>query len=143
MKVAMTLLRYPEADTCPGRLYVRNEVGETLRICATLEHPTRTPKVWGITGIPCGTYEVELRHSTKFGRKMPFLKAVPNFTGIMIHPGNSLHDTQGCILVGNSFGKHSLINSRREFNIIYDIMLNAETITIEIKNGKENEQCAR
>ena len=47
-----------------------------------------------------GTYKVKLTMSLKFGKKLPELLNVPNRTAIRIHRGNTVKDTQGCILVG-------------------------------------------
>lgn len=65
-----------------------------------LEDTARKIKINGETCIPSGSYEVEIRKSGRFGRPMPYLKNVPYYEGIMIHPGNSNADTNGCLLVG-------------------------------------------
>lgn len=58
------------------------------------------PKTLGTTAIRKGTYPVRMLASRKFGRKMPFLTDVPDFEGIMLHAGNTVNDTRGCILCG-------------------------------------------
>jgi hypothetical protein len=70
-------------------------------------------KVYGETAIPAGKYKVVMSMSSKFKRVMPYLENVPQFTGIMIHPGNTIKDTLGCILVGENKKKGQLINSRK------------------------------
>lgn len=70
-------------------------------------------KVYGETAIPAGKYKVVMSMSSKFKRIMPYLENVPQFTGIMIHPGNTPKDTLGCILVGENKKKGQLINSRK------------------------------
>jgi hypothetical protein len=88
--------RYTVKSTS-GILYV-----DGVEECYTLEDRLRPPtvKVWGETCIPAGTYRLAVKHSPKFGRLMPYLEAVPGFTSIMIHVGNYISDTHGCILVG-------------------------------------------
>lgn len=70
-------------------------------------------KVYGETAIPAGKYKVVMSISSKFKRVMPYLENVPQFTGIMIHPGNTIKDTLGCILVGENKKKGQLVNSRK------------------------------
>lgn len=78
--------------------------------CYTLEDQVRddpnpaTPqneaKVMAETAIPTGTYNVIINLSPRFKRKMIRLLDVPGFTGILIHGGNTVKDSAGCILVG-------------------------------------------
>lgn len=70
-------------------------------------------KIYGETAIPAGKYKVVMSMSSKFKRVMPYLENVPQFTGIMIHPGNTIKDTLGCILVGENKKKGQLVNSRK------------------------------
>lgn len=88
-------------------LLIIDEVPEciTLEDVVRLDNPT-TPedegkKVYGETAIPAGTYKVTVELSPKFGKMYPRLHGVPNFTGILIHSGNTSHDTLGCIIVGS------------------------------------------
>ena len=68
--------------------------------------------------------------------KMPRLKDVPGFDGILIHPGTSALDTKGCILVGKNTKVGKLTDSRACFMEVYKLMKEAadhgEKITIEI-----------
>ena len=90
--------------------------------CDTLEPPRRNLlnggkwdkrlKVKGMTAIPEGRYLMRFTYSPKFGKRMFQLMDVPLFDGIRIHSGNSVKDTQGCILVGNNTKVGRLENSR-------------------------------
>ena len=71
----------------------------------TLEDPDRFlesggTKVDGDTCIPRGTYDVTLTMSARFGRIMPEVHGVPEFSGVRIHGGNVEADTSGCPLLG-------------------------------------------
>lgn len=81
--------------------------------CFTLEDAFQTEKIKGLTRIPAGLYELELkpigssRFDTAMWNKPPLrycgmirIKNVPGFEEILIHPGNSDEDTEGCVLVG-------------------------------------------
>jgi hypothetical protein len=68
-------------------------------------------KVYAETAIPYGRYLVTLRHSPKFGRKLPYINNVPHFEGILIHRGNTPADSAGCILVGENKVVGQVINS--------------------------------
>ena len=93
-------------------------------------------KVYGETAIPAGKYKVVMSMSSKFKRVMPYLENVPQFTGIMIHPGNTIKDTLGCILVGENKKKGQLVNSRKysdELNKrINDAIERKEQVWIEV-----------
>lgn len=132
----LTLKRYPREFYTLGQLFVRDGSGDVLYSCDTLEHPIREEKIKGITAIPNGTYKVVLSPSRKFRRNMPFLVDVPNFTGVMIHIGNTLHDTEGCILVGKAFGS-ALVHSRTVLNDLLHIMNGETDMTIKIEYGKK------
>ena len=85
-------------------------------LCNTLEDSCRqdknkdgilqqNEKVFGLTAIPAGTYEIKMEQSNHFQRKMPFLQKVPYFSGVMIHWGNKPEHTNGCILVGSKYAE--------------------------------------
>lgn len=93
--------------------------------CWTLEDVVRKPneeKVPGHTAIPEGRYEIVMSPSSRFKRMMPYLLNVPNFTGIMIHPGNTDADTHGCILVGQTRNTDFIGASKLAFNALYAVL---------------------
>lgn len=72
-------------------------------------------KVDGQTAIPAGRYEVAITMSTRFNKELPLLLAVPGFSGIRIHAGNTAADTAGCLLVGKDSHLDRVGRSREAF----------------------------
>lgn len=133
-----------KCDYTSGVLYIaKNNPAATMngkRImftqqCDTLEPQWRDlkkeKKVRGKTAIPEGKYKIVMSPSAKFGKNMPYLINVPQFEGIMIHPGNTVKDTMGCILVGVKSGTGLLV-SRATFEKIMKILNSEADNTIEI-----------
>ena len=141
-----------------GSLYVNGEryrVGG--KVVDTLEDVNRDKnfngkfdngekKVYGETCIPFGKYKIRLDFSPKFSKKaaykaflrdgkMPHILGVPSFEAILIHGGNTIADTYGCLLVGFNTIKGQLTESLRVFKCLYADILKAidkgEEITIE------------
>lgn len=86
-----------------------------------------------ITAIPKGTYEITLDVvSPKYSKvqfykdvcdgKVPRLKNVKGFDGILIHAGNTDKDASGCLLVGLNKVKGQVINSKDTFKNLYKIL---------------------
>lgn len=100
--------------------------------------PVEKWKIAGETAIPKGEYVIEMQWSNKYGKLMPFLQDVPGFIGIMIHPGNTKEDTEGCILVGEAISddQKSILQSRSGFNLLLSLLESLkrrnQEITIEI-----------
>jgi hypothetical protein len=53
--------------------------------------------------------------STRYMKQMPRLLDVPGRAGILIHPGNTHKDTEGCILVGDERTADTILKSRQAF----------------------------
>lgn len=108
-----------------GKLYL-----DGLYICDTLEPPENGAHPC----IPESTYKVTLdvvspKYSKKkhwfyrgIGFKMPRLLDVVGRSGILIHSGNSPHDTQGCILVGFNTVVGELRCSMQTFINLYRLL---------------------
>ena len=100
--------------------------------CYTLEDKERDVKIKGETAISKGTYKVIINQSNRFKKLLPLLLNVPNFEGVRIHPGNSNHNTEGCILVGQSISKDYISKSRKAFEKLFKKMQLAKEITLTI-----------
>lgn len=123
----LKLTRNYQKDTYTiGRLYVEGDLFSN-----TLEDPVRdysdpNYKVYGKTAIPYGRYRITMVHSPKFskrygGRKVPLLNNVPDFTGILIHSGNTAEDTDGCILVGQNTQRGRVTSSLATLYKLLDV----------------------
>lgn len=86
-----------------------------------------------ITAIPRGTYEITLDIvSPKYSKvqfykdvcngKVPRLKNVKGFDGILIHAGNTDKDSSGCLLVGVNKIKGQVVNSKETFKTLYKLL---------------------
>jgi hypothetical protein len=84
----------------------------------TLEEPWRNNDV-GVSCIPPGLYTCTRVKSPKFGDTFEVTQ-VPGRTHILFHKGNTLDDTQGCILVAEEFSgtfdKPMIVSSQRGFS---------------------------
>ena len=112
-----------------GRLYIRQQVmdeylpgTEDKYFCDTLEPTWRdyvhgAYKVKGRSAIPEGRYAVVISWSPKFRMWLPILLGGPEFNkqwqGIRIHAGNTVKDTQGCIIVGRNQIVGQVLESRK------------------------------
>ena len=152
----LTLQRIAKKETYTiGRLYV-----DGIYVCDTVEDKDRglkshhtleqikKVKVYGETAIPMGTYTIDMdKVSPKFigrswakpyGGKIPRLRSVPGFEGILIHPGNTAADCLGCILVGINDKVGRVSDSQKTFKRLMDDYLvpaheRGDTITITIQ----------
>lgn len=117
------------------------------RICYGLEDPVReiegqpaeSWKVKGETAIPYGTYQLEITRSTRWKKDMLQVMDVPGFAGIRIHAGNTPHDTEGCLLVGDTHGTDFIGNSRsalvKLFGTVQAALHRGEDVTITFCKG--------
>lgn len=112
-----------------GKLYIDDKY-----FCDTLEDAVRDVKIKHQTAIPKGIYKVTLTASPRFKRILPRLHDVPEFTGVLIHRGNTIDDTSGCILVGENKKKGMVLNSTKYEVELVTILTksNSKNITIEI-----------
>jgi len=122
-------------DATPGFLVVEGRF-----LCWTLEdrvrevpgQPVSDWKVPGKTAIPVGTYPVRVTWSPRFQRALPAIEQVPGFSGVRIHAGNTVDDTEGCILVGLQREADRILDSRVALDQVMQRLGNgAHTLVIE------------
>src|SRR5262249_7757242 len=97
-----------------GVLLLKDSRG-LLPFCLTVELPWRN-NMEGLSCIPAGRYNCALIQSPKFGVVYQVL-SVPNRTHVLIHYGNTEADTEGCIVLGQSYstlnGMAAVVNAVR------------------------------
>jgi hypothetical protein len=145
----LILARQPSIDGATiGHLVVDGEWE-----CFTIEdvvRPRGSAKIPGKTAIPAGLYELVVNISPRFSRRaghdiwLPRLVDVPGFDGILIHPGNTAEDTEGCILpglaVGRLYGMPAVLQSRVAFDALFAKIRRAEAagerMEIEVRDAR-------
>ena len=124
--------RLAGSPACLGRLSLDGNL-----LCDTLEPPShglssatdpktiRDIKRLGRSAIPAGVYRLVLGYSPRFsprpfykscgGGLVPRLLNVSGFEGVLIHCGNTVVDTCGCILVGRRADSSTLVQSQKTY----------------------------
>ena len=138
---------YKGSEYTIGRLYVEDN-GQMFYYCDTLEPVDRglkktqseavikSRKVAGKTAIPLGTYAITLKvQSPKFRTRywakfcdgyLPTILGVPCFSRVLIHVGNTVHDTEACVLVGRNRVKAKVLDSAYTFEKLYNKLKEAD-----------------
>lgn len=126
----ITLKRtYKGPDYTIGKMYLNGEYfSDTLEDPVRDISPNGAGKIPDKTAIPAGRYKIVVDESPRFKRLLPRLLAVPHFTGIRIHAGNTPADTSGCILVGENKEKGKVLNSRVYEARLISILLNCQRV---------------
>lgn len=97
-------------------------------LCHTLELPWRSNDK-NISCIPEGSYAVIKASSPRFGECFYF-RDVPARSGILIHAGNSVADTRGCILVGLDTDDKNVLHSRLAMDRLLSVL--PETFNVDV-----------
>ena len=143
-----------------GHLYRQDkENGQWVFVCDTIEDKDRgldqsmteaniaAIKVKHKTAIPTGKYDIDMttvsgtfikkpQYKEFCGGKVPRLRYVKGFSGILIHSGTDQDSSSGCIIVGQNKVVGKVINSWATFKRVYSLLKAAhnrgEKITLEI-----------
>ena len=138
----IVLLRIANRPTyCIGKLYI-----DGVYFCDVLEDTDRglddkmteaeilKKKIKGQTAIPTGIYPVYITWSPKYKKPMPLIENVKGYSGIRIHSGNTAKDTEGCLLVGKNKEVGKVLESRKTYNALFQILNETdERIIIDIQ----------
>lgn len=142
MQLVLQRLEFTDSATF-GELTVE---GYPLTL-VTLELPNRDGKPGSC--IPQGTYPVVLGPSPKFehidemwvrqyATQMPHIIQIPDRSLIMIHWGNEVAETDGCVLVGVYREGQDIASSRMAFDNLWKAAseaMRANQCTIEVLGG--------
>lgn len=121
------------------------------RLCYSLEdevreipgEPVANWKIRGCTAIPVGNYRVTLETSGRFGPDTLTINDVPGFSYIRMHAGNTVEDTEGCLLLGMEIDPRGIVGgtSRPAVNLVKAIVKDAidrgEEVWIDVNNTAE------
>lgn len=120
------LIREPEQPSAgtPGSLFVDGKF-----VCYTLEEFWKNNER-RISCVPAGTYHC-IKHSGSFKNVWRLLN-VPNRTAVLIHAGNTLADTEGCILVGLARMETGILKSKAALDKLRSLI--PGEFTLEIRN---------
>ncbi len=106
--------------------------------CLTVERPWLDNRK-GESCIPAGTYLCKRVKSPKFGNTFEVTN-VPSRSAILIHKGNIMDDSHGCIIVGEQYeskeGKVAVLASGKAFEEFLGRTKDADEFELEIKEVK-------
>lgn len=106
--------------------------------CKTLERPWKENQR-NISCIPNGDYICQKRFSVKFGICFELINVIDR-GGILIHAGNLVRHSRGCILLGENYGilesQQAILNSRKTMQRFDDFFKNYNSFSLVIKNAE-------
>lgn len=134
----IVIYRYVNRAYTEGSVYINEDY-----FCDSLERPVTdyTLADWKVPGkvaIPYGEYEVVRKVSPKFsprfnGRLMAYIEGIPQFSGVLFHAGNTVTDTEGCVLLGERTSPGRLSNSRATVERFLDLLDRVGTEKVKVK----------
>lgn len=103
------------------------------KLCITCEEPWNNNDS-GKSCIPKGTYPCIRHNSPKFPHTWEVTN-VPGREAILIHNGNNINDTHGCILVGEYMGEvdglPSVMESKKTLAMLNTVLPETFDLTVE------------
>jgi len=123
-QVSLIRLDYKTSRGVFGVLLIEGEL-----LCHTLER-SFLYNIRNESCIPCNIYLCSYAIGAKEGY---LLQDVPNRSGIMIHAGNTLSDTSGCILLGKSFNAHGELERSKETVNLFEGVLDRQDFELSIE----------
>ena len=122
--IIINQIREYKVNSTIGEIYINGEF-----FCYSLEdvgRPANT-KVYGETCIPEGVYKLKVNLSNRFKREMVLLYNQKDysvdyngvrFTGIRVHGGNDVGDTEGCPLVAFNKINDEMVYSKADIALV-------------------------
>lgn len=111
-------------------------VKDGIPLCVTCEDPWNNNER-KISCIPEGVYSVVPHDGTKY-KDVWKLREVTGRSDILIHNGNTIADTQGCILVGKCFSWASITHSRETLDYLRGVL--PGNFALRVKNAFTKEK---
>jgi hypothetical protein len=113
-----------------GILRINGEI-----FCVTLERADIENKP-SVSSIPAQQYHCKKRQTTGHGETYE-VQNVPDRTAILFHAGNTMDHSEGCILLGEKFGKlkgnRAVLNSGNTFKAFLEYMKDYPEFKLTIK----------
>ena len=133
------ILRRTKNLTTATRGELTEDDGE--HFCFTLEEPWRDANNDGlgdrsVSRIPAGTFTCFRRYSQSRKKEVFEVRGVPGRSAILIHAGNTVADTEGCILLGNREsvleGEPAVVESRQAVKRFEERMQGVSEFTLTV-----------
>ena len=130
------LIRVDNKPDGEGTFGVWKVDGEAF--CVTLEPETPV--------IPSGKWRCKRTVYVGGGYETYEVTGIPNHTRVLIHKGNVVQDTRGCILIAESYGKlknnRAVLNSGGTFEMLMQRMAGVNEFTLTVYNVPHFERMA-
>lgn len=132
MRPILELIRLEEHETYGtfGVLKINKGV-----FCVTLEPPDRENQR-SVSSIPAQQYTCRRYSSARYPDTFEVTN-IPGRSKVLFHPGNIVDHTQGCILLGQYFGKlrdgRAVLNSGKTFREFMSLMGDAQELHLTVR----------